>query len=124
MIEKEIQILPKVYDMIVWYSPKISEYPKKYKYTIGERITNTQLTILERIIEAKYTSGSKKKHFLRQANLNLEKLRFLVRLSKDLQCISIKEYEFASKNINEIGQMVGGWEKWTTVESSKVESGK
>ena len=99
MIEKEIQILPKVYDIILWYSPKISEYPKKYKYTIGERITNTQLAILERIIEAKFTSGSKKKHFLRQANLNLEKLRFLVRLSKDLQCISIKEYEFASKNM-------------------------
>jgi len=45
-------------------------------------------------------------------------------LSKDLQCISIKEYEFTSKNINEIGQMVGGWEKWTTVESQKVESEK
>jgi len=23
---------------------------------------------------------------------------------------------------NEIGQMVGGWEKWTAVESKKVES--
>jgi|TARA_Y100000310_G_C20560054_1_gene752603 four helix bundle protein len=113
MISKEIQILPKIYDMILWYSPKISQYPKKYKYTIGERITNTQLAILERIIEAKYTSSNKKKHFLRQANLNLEKLRFLVRLSKDLQCISIKEFEFISKNINEIGQMIGGWEKWS-----------
>ncbi len=99
--------------MILWYSPKISQYPKKYKYTIGERITNTQLAILERIIEAKYSTVGKKKHFLRQANLNLEKLRFLVRLSKDLQCISIKEFEFISKNINEIGQMVGGWEKWS-----------
>lgn len=111
MIDKEIKILPLVYDMILWYAPKISQYPKKYKFTIGERITSTQLVILERIIEAKYSTAGKKKHFLRQANLNLEKLRFLVRLSKDLQCISIKEYEYASKQINETGQMVGGWEK-------------
>ena len=100
-----------VYDLILWYAPKIAHYPKKYKYTLGDRITALQLEFLEQIIEAKYTSGGKKWYFLRKANLLLEKLRYMVRLSKDLQCISLKAYEHASKNINEIGKMVGGWEK-------------
>lgn len=110
---KEIEILPKLYDLILWYSQKISKYPKKYKYTIGDRITNCKLDILEKIIEAKYNERKKKSHFLRQANITIEKLRFLVRLSKDLQCISIKEYEYSQKEINEIGKMVGGWEKYS-----------
>ncbi len=107
---EEIKILPLLYDFIVWYSSKISNYPRKYKYTLGNRITDIQLNILEQIIEAKY--GSKKKaHFLRRANIELEKLRFMIRLSKDLQCINLKTFENTSKQINTIGKMIGGWEK-------------
>ena len=109
---KEIEILPLLYDLILWFSPKISLFSKKYKYTIGDRITNIQLDILENIIEAKYTSGKKKSHFLRKTNLNIEKLRFLVRLSKDLECITISQYEYAAEKINDIGKMTGGWEKF------------
>lgn len=76
MDSEEIAVLPKIYDLILWYSPKISQYPKKYKYTIGDRITNSMLEILEAVIEAKYSSKKK------GANVLLEKLRFLIRLSK------------------------------------------
>lgn len=106
----EVKILPALYDLIVWFSPKLANYPKKYKYTLGDRILSIKLDILENIIDAK-NSGKKKSYFLRKANLLLEKLRFLIRLSKDLQCISIKQYEQTAKRINEIGKMVGGWEK-------------
>ncbi|HDP99663.1 MAG TPA: diversity-generating retroelement protein Avd [bacterium] len=112
MSNKEIKIIPVLYDLILWYSPKISQYPKKFKYTIGDRITNSMLEILETVIEAKYSSDQKS-DFLRKANLHLEKLRFLVRLSKDLQCISIKSFEYAANKINEIGRMIGGWEKYS-----------
>lgn len=106
----EILILPMVYDSILWMAPKIVNFPKKYKFTLGDRLTSLQLELLEKIIDAKYATSGKKSHFLRKANLTLEKLRYLIRLSKDLECISIKAYEFISKQINEIGKMVGGWE--------------
>ncbi|MCG2760208.1 MAG: four helix bundle protein [Candidatus Delongbacteria bacterium] len=32
-------------------------------------------------------------------------------LSKDTDCITVKEYEYASKEIDEIGKMTGGWIK-------------
>ena len=72
--------------------------------------------ILEALIEAKYSS-KKKEYFLRKSNLNLEKLRFLARLTKDLQCMSIKSFEYAAKKIDEIGRMVGGWEKYSKTDS-------
>lgn len=115
---KDIEILPKLYDLILWFAQKISLYPRKFKYTLGDRIINLHLDILESVIEAKYTGGRKKGHYLRRTNLNLEKLRYMVRISKDLQCISISQYEYAAKYINEIGQMVGGWEKYMKKDST------
>lgn len=117
--KNDAPVLPVLYDLIVWFSGKISAYPKKFKFSLGERITNTLLDILERLIEARYSS-KKKSHFLRQANIFVEKFRYLVRLSKDLQCISTAEYEYAAKKLHEIGCMVGGWEQY----SKEKESGE
>ena len=108
-MNNEITILPKLYDFMLWYSNKFAKYPKRYKYILGERIFSLLLDILEKIIEAKY--GKSKANILRKVNLSLEKLRFLIRLSKDTECITIKEYEYASKEIDEIGKMTGGWIK-------------
>ncbi|MBM4055982.1 MAG: diversity-generating retroelement protein Avd [Planctomycetes bacterium] len=110
--KNDITVLPLLYDFIVWFSGKIGAYPKKYNYSLGERVINTLLDILERLIEARY-SGKKKSHFLRQSNILIEKLRYLIRLSKDLQCITIKEYEYAAKKLHDIGCMVGGWEQYS-----------
>jgi four helix bundle protein len=107
---RDVTILPLLYDFILWYMKKVTRFPKAFKYGLGERITNCQLDILERIIESQYSS-KKKSHFLRQANIGLEKLRYLIRISKDTNCISLKEYEHSSRQLNEIGKMVGGWEK-------------
>jgi len=103
--------LPKIYDLIVWFSPKITLFPKKYKYTLGDRLTSSMLSILEGIIEARYSK--KKEHFLRHCNLEIEKLRFLIRLSRDLQCLETNSYEYATTKLEEIGRMVGGWEKYS-----------
>ncbi len=109
---KEIAILPKLYDLIQWYSKKYVKYPKTYKYSLGERINNILFYILELIIEAKFSS-KKKSYYLRTANIEIEKLRYAIRISKDLQCITLKEYEYAAKEINEIGKMAGGWVKYS-----------
>ena len=65
------------------------------------------LDILELLIEAAYTRD--KADLLKRAGLQLEKLRYLIRLSKDLEFLSIRRYEFVAGQIDEVGRMVGGW---------------
>jgi hypothetical protein len=48
---------------------------------------------------------------LEQGNLILEVLRFQMRLARDLQCLKGNSYAFATKAIDEIGKMIGGWLK-------------
>jgi len=108
---KEIAILPKIYDLLLWITPKLDLFPKKYKFIIADKILSNFIKVIELIIEAKYGKDKKEKIFA--INTELEKIRFLIRLSKDLNCITIKDYEYISQNVNEIGKMVGGWMKFT-----------
>jgi hypothetical protein len=48
---------------------------------------------------------------LEQSNLRLQKLWFLTRICKDRQCLSLNQYEYAARLINEIGTELGGWIK-------------
>ena len=52
-----------------------------------------------------------KKELLNLANKEIERLRLLTRLLKDLSLINSDSNRFITNNINEIGQMIGGWMK-------------
>lgn len=102
-------VITKVYDLLLWMIPKLAKFPKDQRYLLGQRIENGLLDILEILIEASFTK--EKLNLLRKANLNLEKLRFLIRLAKDMHYINLAAYEYQAKAVNEIGKMLGGWIK-------------
>lgn len=104
---KDLIIFQKMYDFILWIYPTIKKFPKSEQYVLGQRIEQTSLTILEHII----ASVTTKQAFveLKKADIELEKLRIFIRLAKDLQCMDFKKYEFASKQVVEIGKLLGGF---------------
>ncbi len=85
------------------------KYPKNVRFNLCDRITNTALDVMECIVEAIYAQS--KSDILRRANLYMEKLRVLLQISYDNRYISIRQYEYISREINEAGKMVGGWLK-------------
>lgn len=97
------------YDFAKWLLNKTEKFPKKTRFTFSGRIDNLALDIVEGIIEARWSKN--KKEVLRRVDLNMEKLRVLLRMCHDLEYLDHKGYEFASKKINEAGKMVGGWRK-------------
>ena len=60
------------------------------------------------IIEANFTKTELAHD---EIDMQIERLKIVIRLSKDLKYISIKQYEHASKILVEIGKMNGGWKK-------------
>ena len=71
------------------------------------RIQGTALDVLEQLIEATYTHARERQ--LGLANLGIEKLRFLFRLSVDLRYLDKRRYEHAARALDDIGRLVGGW---------------
>ena len=106
---KNLAIFEKIYDLILWIYPTVNKFPKSQRFVLGQHIENTVLELLEGIIEA--NSQNNKPFYLKNLSLKLDRLRILMRLSKDLKFISIRQYEFVSSNINEVGKMLGGWLK-------------
>ena len=62
-----------------------------------------------RSVEAAYSPS--KGELLRQAGRRLQALRYLTRLAKDLRLVSVDAYGFAAERADEIGRMMGGWQK-------------
>jgi hypothetical protein len=98
--DQELIVITKTYDMILWSCNHTSKFPRNHRFALGERIERNLYNLLETLIRAKYT---KQRHrLLEDANLNLEILRFQMRLAKDLQCLKVESYAFAAKSIEEL----------------------
>ena len=81
--------------------PKLDRFPSSQKFVLGDRI-ETLLDILDHLIDTAYSK--QKKAALRAANLKLEKLRYLIRLSKDFKFLNLKSYEFSARSVDAIGR--------------------
>ncbi|MCF7796105.1 diversity-generating retroelement protein Avd [Patescibacteria group bacterium] len=106
---QNLKIFEKTYELILWIYPAVNRFPKTQRFVLGQQVENTVLNLLKLIIQA--NAERNKLPYLKQLSVELDKLRILVRLSKDLRFLSIKQYEFAANKINEIGKMLGGWIK-------------
>src|SRR3989339_1779556 len=103
------QVLTRIYDFLLYLIQQVSKFPKNQRYNLGERIENLALDVFEGIVEALYRK--EKTQTLQRANLSLEKIRILLRLSKDLELINLHRYEVMTKMLHEIGIELGGWIK-------------
>ena len=102
-------IIVKSYTLTLWYIKKIEKFPKNHRYTLGERIQNSLLELLTILSDTIYSKD--KIALLLLANQEIERLRLLTKLIKDLSILSKENYQFIISSLNEIGQMIGGWKK-------------
>ena len=103
----ELTVVTKTYDLTLWLLTQINKLPRSYRFVLGDRIENTTLDILELLLEATYERD--RGGVLKRANLKLEKLRYLIRICKDLKLINLKSYEHLARQVNEVGMLIGGW---------------
>ena len=109
---EELVVIAHTYDLILWSCNHTTKFPRNHRFVLGERIERNLYDLLETLIGAKYSRA--RTELLQRANLLLEILRFQMRLAKDLQCLKIDSYGFATKAIDDIGKLVGGWLKSDT----------
>ncbi len=107
--EQDLSIFLKWTEFIEWLFPHTEKFPKRSRFTIALRIENLSLDIIEDLTEARYKQN--KIEILRKINLNLEKIRIMLRLAHKFRYLSTQSYEFSCRSLNEVGSMIGGWIK-------------
>jgi hypothetical protein len=115
--QREIPALLKLYDLMVWTLNHTARFPRHQRYSLGNRIEATLLDLLDVLIEARYQRENTTS--LDRANVLLERLRFQMRLAKDLKVLPLNSFEFQTKAVEEIGRMIGGWRRHAAGRTAK-----
>jgi hypothetical protein len=114
---KDVPVILKLYDLMVWTLNHTARFPRHHRYSLGMRIEGTLLDLLDLLIEARYVK--EKTALLDRANILLERLRFQMRLARDLKVLPVNSFEFQAKAVEEIGRMIGGWRKSAAARAAK-----
>jgi hypothetical protein len=101
--------LESMYQLILWLVPTIEKFPRSQKFLLGDRLQNEALAVLDLLINATYSRD--RDQTLRAVNLGLERMRYGIRLARDLRFLSNAGYEHAARGIDGVGRLVGGWIK-------------
>ena len=109
----DIPIFTKSYELYKIFYGYLPTFPKKDRYTLGQKCENILLDLIEAIMLASSLSKQEKPPILKQASLKLDLLKVLFRLGKDLKILDNKKYLVLEGYLQEIGRMLGGWIKTT-----------
>jgi hypothetical protein len=96
-------VVQKAYDWALWIIPKVENFPKSYRFSVGQRLVTASIELLMNLVDATYqtrNAGS-----LAAAVREVNRIRYLVRLAKDLRVINLAGHEFAGKAMDEVGRM-------------------
>ena len=84
---------------------------KSQRYTIGARIENKFLDLLELSYIAYFTEKDRKLLKISECQLSLDTIKFLVHVAWEAKILSHKHYGELLAKLDEIGKMFGGWKK-------------
>jgi hypothetical protein len=110
----DIPIFQKVYELYKLLYQYVASFPKKDRYTLGQRVENSLLDFMESVILASQLPKTDKLPVLQKASIKLDVLKVFIRLCKDLKILDNKKYLILESQIQEIGRMLGGWIKAST----------
>lgn len=107
----DIPIFAKLYDFYKNLSLAIATFPKTKRYSLGQKLDQIALELIEFVIRAGYLSREQKLPVLEKSVVSVDLLKILLRLAKDTKALDNKKYLALENTLQEIGRMVGGWKR-------------
>jgi hypothetical protein len=104
-------ILERVKEGYLLWMIIVPHIPKTSRYTIGTRIENKFLDLLECAYRSYFTEKDRKLEYINRCIVILDTLKFLVHIAWEAKIISHKQCEDMGLKLDEIGKMLGGWKK-------------
>lgn len=104
---QDLILFQKIYDFLLWLHPVLVKFPQTQRFVLAQRIENKVLDILNSVIWA--NAEKDKVAYLKKASVDVDELRILIRLAKDLRFMTLKQYEICAEKINEIGKILSGY---------------
>ncbi len=85
------------------------KFSKPWRYTIGERLQDTILAVVDQTGQALYARQPLKEPYILQLLGTLQTLTLLVRLCYDEKLISEQQFFLWSERVEKLCRMAAGW---------------
>ncbi|MDD4531436.1 MAG: diversity-generating retroelement protein Avd [Candidatus Pacebacteria bacterium] len=106
----DLILFQKIYDLFLWLHPILNRFPKSEKFLLAEQIERCMIEIVRHAVRINFQK-IKNRDLVEEMSAELDMLKILVRLSKDLRFVSVKSYGVFSEKAVEVGKLLGGWQK-------------
>lgn len=110
----DASILQRIKEGYLFWINIVPHIAKGTRYTIGYRIENKFLDLLELVYIAYFTSKDQKAEKISRCILVLDTLKFFLSVAWEGKIISNKQYEDIALKLEEAGRMLGGWKNSLT----------
>lgn len=104
-------ILVRIKEGYLFWMNLVPHIAKGARYTLGARIENKFLDLLELSYAAYFTEKEKKAEKIAECIFITDTLKFLVSVAWEGKVISDQQCEGIAIKLEEIGKMLGGWKK-------------
>jgi hypothetical protein len=105
----------KIYQLIKFLYERIRNFPKQYKYTLGENILDLSWQCLDLVLEANALPDKEKYPKILELSITFDKLKIRLRMAQEIKLISKRQFvHIQTYYLKEIGEMIGGWLKWAS----------
>lgn len=89
----------------------IPHFPKSSRFTLGQRIDERFLDLIENSYTAYFCHKDEKEKGITDCIFVLDKLKYLILVAWEAKLISNKHFEEISLILEEAGKMLGGWKR-------------
>ena len=110
VIYNELPIYKSCYTLLVTTTRLCKKLPQSYKYNVGQHLHTSLVELVITIFKAN-SFREKRKEYLNNAREQIELIRLLVRLCKDLWGFAYLDYVDLQPLIEDISKQLAGWNK-------------
>lgn len=112
MFPEDLPIVKRLEGLLIIWTGNVDLLPRCYKYTLGTKMTQILLDMLELIVLANGDTY-RRVEYLKKAMNEFELFKILVRTLDKKQLLSIKQAAALIRECSVIGKQINGWKKST-----------
>jgi hypothetical protein len=105
----------KFYQLTKYLYERVRNFPKQYKYSLGQNILDLSWSCLDLLVAANAFSREEKHLKVVSLSIAFDCLKVRLRMAQETGALSVKQYvHLQSFYLKEVGEMIGGWLKWSS----------
>lgn len=105
-----LPIYRKTYELFQEVFAIAKNFPREYKYTLGEKLQKEMIEMVVKIYEA--NNNEDKRRYIENILERIQIVELLLRLCRDMKIVSLKKYSQAVFIIEDISRQAEGWKNF------------